>query len=190
MWWDYMEQSAETHSFSMLLYPRRNWGSGIPLPTKPIGAGLQLGWDQRRTGVQVSSSLVSWTAQRTLLSPHCLVPVSSKPFLTRVPSSPGWSSAERLAKDGLRLLILLPPEFWDYTCAPPCLPGVIFYRSFLCDCVFGEELNEPVQLVGCWGPPVKLHWKSGQSNLVLVYVSYWLTKRPRGFFSPVFISCL
>lgn len=98
---------------------------------------------------QVSSSLVSLTAQHTalpcLLPPHCLVPVSSKPFsfsfLTRVPSSPSRSSAEGLAKDDLRFLILLPPKFWDYTCAPPCLPGVIFYSSFLCGCIFGEELN-------------------------------------------------
>lgn len=121
----------------------------VPAHKSPLGLGFSwVGTSAGRT-VQVSSSLVSLTAQHTalpcLLPPHCLVPVSSKPFsfsfLTRVPSSPSRSSAEGLAKDDLRLLILLPPKFWDYTCAPPCLPGVVFYSSFLRGCVFGEELN-------------------------------------------------
>lgn len=136
--------------FRCFFIPGETEAQECPCTQEPFGAGFQLGRDQRREDRrQVSSSLVSLTAQHTalpcLLPPHCLVPVSSKPFsfsfLTRVPSSPSRSSAEGLAKDDLRLLILLPPKFWDYTCAPPCLPGVVFYSFFLRGCVFGEELN-------------------------------------------------
>lgn len=47
---------------------------------------------------------------------------------------PGWSGTCYVAKDDLKILILLPslPELWDCQCVPPCLvydpgtePGVL-----------------------------------------------------------------
>lgn len=92
--------------------------------------------------------------------------------------SPGWLLMLCEAKADFELLILLclPPKFWDYRYAPPCLLPVVLGMELTASCVIGNAtLQTELQPRFEHGYPQTL-------STVFKYFSCWAGKiKPKGW---------